>query len=215
MTILSVETQDDFLGDCWQMVLHQRNSTVTCRSTWPRQPLRWGNGIMIKPSALTLPPERYWHMNIIQGYTRPLLQPIFFCGGRGMFLLEAGWMCVTWSANMFKPTNVQQNSHLGVRTTEIGSPQKKETVLDDFKATKNFNDKMCDYISCNTPCRITLSVPTQAKPWKVCGPRPPNGADACRDPNQRPWPAVNHMNWRQVMVSWSNVQRFGEWKKYV
>lgn len=152
-------------------------------------------------------------MNIIQGYTRPLLQPIFFCGGRGMFLLEAGWMCVTWSANMFKPTNVQQNSHLGVRTTEIGSPQKKETVLDDFKATKNFNDKMCDYISCNTPCRITLSVPTQAKPWKVCGPRPPNGADTCRDPNQRPWPAVNHMNWRQVMVSWSNVQRFGEWKK--
>ena len=53
MTILNAETQDNFLGNCWQMILHPRNSTVTCRSTWPRQPLRWGNGIMIKPSALT------------------------------------------------------------------------------------------------------------------------------------------------------------------
>lgn len=224
MTILNAETQDNFLGNCWQMILHPRNSTVTCRSTWPRQPLRWGNGIMIKPSALT-PNASPLRDTGIWIYKASSSANIFLRGGD---VFVGSWMNV---CDMIS-THVQANQRSTkltcwewghVRTTEIGSPQKKEKgnewfrflvetwwILDDIKATKNFNDKMCDYISSHTPCRITLSVPTQAKPWKVCGPRPPNGADACRDPNQRPWPAVNHMNWRQVMVSWSNVQRFGE-----
>lgn len=44
-----------------------------------------------------------------------------------------------------------------------------------IKATKNFKDKMCDYISSDTPCRITLSVPTRPNPERFAALGPLTG----------------------------------------
>ena len=127
MTILNAETQDNFLGNCWQMILHPRNSTVTCRSTWPRQPLRWGNGIMIKPSALT-PNASPLRDTGIWIYKASSSANIFLRGGD---VFVGSWMNV---CDMIS-THVQANQRSTkltcwewgqVRTTEIGSPQRKK-----------------------------------------------------------------------------------------
>lgn len=82
---------------------------------------KWYHDQTIRPNASPLRDTGIWI------YKASSSANIFL---RREMLFLAGWMCVTWSAHMFKPTNVQQNWH--VRTTAIASQPKKETVLDDY-----------------------------------------------------------------------------------